>query len=241
MPNSSSAVDHAVHGVHAVVGAEHDAEQAAGTGEVALPQLVAAARPAGRGDSTSRTSGRLAQPFGDADAGLPSAHAGARRCVRSAAQREPAIVRARRTGRAARETACRRCQSSSVFVVTLPSRDVGMSADVFRQRLDRHVDAVLERLEEVDAPGVVHHHLGTASHARPGRWRGCPAPRTCGCRGFRCRRPSCSAASAPRCRPRRSRDRSRSSPRRSGCSIAVAERPRGAIARCPASARDRLT
>ena len=38
-----------------------------------------------------------------------------------------------------------------------------MAADIFGQRLDGHVHAMGEGLEMVDAPGVVHQHLGAVS------------------------------------------------------------------------------
>ena len=44
-------------------------------------------------------------------------------------------------------------------------QDIRMPGRIFRRCLDRDVDAVLERLEVMDAPGVVHHHL------RPGGMR----------------------------------------------------------------------
>jgi hypothetical protein len=37
-----------------------------------------------------------------------------------------------------------------------------MPGRVFGERLDRDIDPMPERLEEVDAPRVVHQHLGTA-------------------------------------------------------------------------------
>ncbi len=43
-----------------------------------------------------------------------------------------------------------------------------MAGDVFGERLDRRIAPVLEGLEEMDAPGVVHQHPGaTAIGAMP--------------------------------------------------------------------------
>ena len=67
-----------------------------------------------------------------------------------------------------RDVACSVCQSSSRVHRDAADQNVGVPGWIFRRRLDRHIDAVLERLEVMDAPGVVHQHLRTARMRRTG-------------------------------------------------------------------------
>ena len=103
------------------------------------------------------------QPVRDLDPGIhlrrqPHAHRA------HAAQRQPHIVRAGILPQPAR----RREQRLPVRVAVHRDRadqNVRVPRWIFRRRLDRHIDAVGERLEVMDAPGVVHQHLDAARRA----------------------------------------------------------------------------
>ncbi len=78
-----------------------------------------------------------------------------------AAQRQPAIVRTGILSQPAR----RRMQPFPVLGRVhrdAADQNVRVPSRIFRRRLDRHIDAVFERLEMMDAPGVVHQHFCAA-------------------------------------------------------------------------------
>src|SRR5260221_297954 len=154
---------------------EDDAEEAAGAGEIALPQVIAGGAGKGRVEHLMHLR-PFGEPGGDGEARLnlalqPHAHAA------HAAQRQPAIVRAgilaeRQSGRAHALPIGIRLGGDGA------EQHVGMTDDIFGQRLDRDVDAVLEGLKEMNAPGIVEQELGAC------RSRWLPASRraaTVGC------------------------------------------------------------
>ena len=144
--------------------------------------------PGSAGCSTCAHLRPLSQPVRDLASRTPSARCSRTRHGAHAAQRQPAIVRAGVLAQRRAALRARVSQSSSLFTVIAADQDVGVAGRVFRHRLDRHVHAMPERLEVVDAPGVVHQHLRARAHAPRGRSPARPAPRTCGCRGFPCTR-----------------------------------------------------
>ncbi len=75
-----------------------------------------------------------------------------------AAQGQPAIVRAGILAQPAR-AGVQRVPVRGAVHRDAADQDVGVPGRVFGRRLDRDIDAVPERLEVMDPPGVVHHHL----------------------------------------------------------------------------------
>jgi hypothetical protein len=87
-----------------------------------------------------------------------------------AAQGQPAIVRAGILTEPARA----RVQPVPVRVAVHrdgADQDVRMAGRIFGRGLDRHINAVTERLEVMNAPGIVHHHLGATRVRRLGDGR----------------------------------------------------------------------
>ncbi len=75
--------------------------------------------------------------------------------------------------------------------VMAPSMASAWPTMIFGGGLDRHIDAVGERLEvERRRPGVVQDHDRAGRHARLWRWPACPAPRRSASRATRRTRPA---------------------------------------------------
>ena len=130
---------------------EDDGEDAAGAGEVALPQVVAGTVGEGGVQHCPRPRGRLfSQPATVSVAPLEP-----RRGARRASAGRAARGRSRRA-----RPPCREALRASDPLVARRRRDrhgaeeqIAVAADVLRERLDADVDAVGERIEQ-DAGGV---------------------------------------------------------------------------------------
>ena len=134
---------------------EHHAEQAAGAGEITLPQGVLRMRWKCRVQYTQHLWPvfKPARHFKPAFLLLFQANGHGARTT----QRQPAIIRCREMphlgGRAAHNLII-------LFAIhgDGAKQHIRMPADIFRQRLDRNIHAMLEGHEVVNAPGIVHHH-----------------------------------------------------------------------------------
>ena len=161
-------IDHRDHRFRADIGLEDDAEQAAGAGVIALPDGM----PGGAGKGGVKDAPHLrplTEPARDAN---PRFHLVIEpdRERAHAAEREPAIIGARILAEGER-------RSPHPLPVLVGAggdgaeQQVGMAADIFRQRLQRDIDAMGEGLEEMDAPGIVHQHLDAAGMGGLGQRR----------------------------------------------------------------------
>ena len=130
-----------------------------------------------RGNRASRSRGRDLPAAPDTARATPPAGSAASARLRArSAGAAPAARDSVRMPRSAKNTSSgrgavadlrhRRAHRQEAFLVGDDSAEhrVGMAADVFGRGVDRHVDAVLERAEQVGrAPGVVHQHLGAVA------------------------------------------------------------------------------
>jgi hypothetical protein len=158
MPNSASDSTSACVLSAEKLGLELDAEQAACAGEVALPDRVTRRARQARMQHLLHL-GPPAQPVRHLDRGihlLRQSHAQRAH----AAQCQPAIVRTGILSQPAR----RRVQPLPVLGRVhgdAADQNVRVPGRILCRCLDRHIDAVFERLEVMDAPGVVHQHFRT--------------------------------------------------------------------------------
>ena len=191
---------------------EDHAEQSAGAEKVALPQRVARVFRQSRVEHARDFRPGL-QPARHGERILLVPLQPHRQCAQPA-QREIDIVGAGAVAEIGGHRAHR--QVHLLVGDDRAEHHVGVADDVFGRRVDRDIDAVLERAEQVGrGPGVVHQHLGAGFVRRRGDRRHVLHLEGQRARGFDDRRPGCSAASAGRS-PRRSAGRNRSSRRRSG-------------------------
>ncbi len=182
MPNSSSAVDHGDRSASVLnSGRNTTPNRLHGAGEIALPERVAGRAGQRRVQHLLhlRPRRRASAPR---EPGLHLLRPAARRAC--AARAAPASNRRDwRTGRAQRRCRAPAPNPSSLLVVTLPSSTSEWPPTYFVSAWIDTSTPCAERLEEMDAPGVVHQHLGAARMRDARRGRARPAPRRCGCRG----------------------------------------------------------